>query len=111
MILKSLRKSFWQRLKKGLLRMGKGILDVVFQMALVAGVLIGMCVVLPFLGVIWVIVSSVFWVLAVLVFGLKVGFFCAALIPFLATIIIFYLVARKRGIWKKFPRSPSLFHY
>lgn len=97
-------KRFWQGSKKGLLRAGKGILNLIFQMALIACVLIGMAMAIPWILIVWTIAASLIGGVVIVIlgiFGIKIDFLLLLLIQFLLTVFVVYLISRKYGVWKE----------
>lgn len=102
----SILKGFGQRLKKEFLRMGKRILDVAFQLALITGLFLGLVVAAPGFLIVWMIIASVIGAVVIIVLGLEIDFMLLLLIQFLITVLAIYFIARKKGLWEEAGARP-----
>lgn len=102
--------SFLLGLKKGLLRAGKRILNLILQLLLITCVLIGMAITIPWLLIIWTIIASLIGGVVVVILGIKIDFLLLLLIQFLLTVFAVHLIGRKHGVWKEL-EAHTLLHF
>lgn len=105
-ILKSFCQKLWQGLKNGLLRFGKGIVNVSFHMLLILLATIGIFCAAPFTLLAWFIPAAIAYSILTFAFGLEVSFFAVSIVLVLICAIAGYFIVQKRFTFnlRAFPR-------